>query len=105
MSSVSPSSPSPSHPASSPSPAFDAADPVRHLLVLPDRDAADEVADEVARRFPLDEQPQVVREALAGEDDAEDAQWLVVLEDPRGALAPDALRELAEEYEGWLEAE
>ncbi|MEV6672121.1 hypothetical protein [Streptomyces sp. NPDC051162] len=75
------------------------------MLVLPDRDAADEAADEAVRRFGLGEEPQVVREALAGEDDAEDAQWLVVLEDPRGALAPDALRELAEEYEGWLESE
>lgn len=99
------SSVSPSYPASSPSPAFDAAGPVRHLLVLPDRDAADEAADEAVRRLGLDEEPQVVREALAGEDDAEDAQWLVVLEDPRGTLAPDALREIAEEYEGWLESE
>ncbi|ARZ70170.1 hypothetical protein SMD11_4573 [Streptomyces albireticuli] len=99
MSSASP------YPASSPSPAFDAADAVRHLLVLPDRDAADEVAEEAGQRFPLEETPQIVREALAGEDDAEDAQWLVVVEDPRGTLDPEALRELAEEYEGWLESE
>ncbi|MGW1073878.1 hypothetical protein [Streptomyces sp. NPDC002537] len=75
------------------------------MLVLPDRDAADEVVDEAAQRFGLDEEPQVVREALAGEDDAEDAQWLVVIEDTAGKLATDALRELAEEYEGWLETE
>ncbi|MBT2383489.1 hypothetical protein [Streptomyces sp. ISL-11] len=78
---------------------------MRHLLVLPDRDAAGEAADEAAERFGLGEQPQIVREALAGEDDAEDAQWLVVVEDPRGTLDADALRELAEEYEGWLETE
>ncbi|MEU3873987.1 MULTISPECIES: hypothetical protein [Streptomyces] len=80
-------------------------EPLRHLLVLPDRDAAEEAADEAGRRFGLDEDPQIVREALAGEDDAEDAQWLVVLEDPDGDLDVAALRELADEYDGWLEVE
>ncbi|MFF5704310.1 hypothetical protein ACFY7H_17670 [Streptomyces sp. NPDC012794] len=77
---------------------------VRHVLVLPDRDAAEEVAQEVVDRFGLPEEPQLVRDALAGEDDAEDAQWLVVVEDPRGHLDAPALDELAAEYEGWLEA-
>nr|WP_308440237.1 hypothetical protein [Streptomyces mashuensis] len=75
------------------------------MLVLPDRETADEVADEAGRRFGLDDDPQVVREALAGEDDAEDAQWLVVVEDPDGELNLRELRELAEEYDGWLETE
>ncbi|MFD3514514.1 hypothetical protein [Streptomyces sp. NPDC058657] len=74
------------------------------MLVLPDRDAAEEVAREVADRFGVDEEPQLVRDALAGEDDAEDAQWLVVVEDPRSRLDPAALDGLAAEYEGWLEA-
>ncbi|MFJ7268137.1 hypothetical protein ACIQV3_16060 [Streptomyces sp. NPDC099050] len=77
---------------------------VRHVLVLPDRDAAEEVAREVADRFGLPEEPQLVRDALAGEDDAEDAQWLVVVEDPRERLAATDLDELAAEYDGWLEA-
>ncbi|MGW1775481.1 hypothetical protein [Streptomyces sp. NPDC002104] len=77
---------------------------VRHVLVLPDRDAAEEVAREVVDRFGLPEEPQLVRDALAGEDDAEDAQWLVVVEDPRERLAATALDELAAEYDGWLEA-
>ncbi|MFH8885452.1 hypothetical protein [Streptomyces californicus] len=76
---------------------------VRHVLVLPDRDAAEEVAGEVADRFGVAEEPQLVRDALAGEDDAEDAQWLVVVEDPAGRLDPVALNAFAEEYEGWLE--
>ncbi|MFF4155961.1 hypothetical protein [Streptomyces sp. NPDC001678] len=80
-------------------------DPVRHLLVLPDRDAAEEAAEEAGRRFVLDDDPEIVREALAGEDDAEDAQWLVVIDDPDGALDRAALRELAEEYDGWTEVE
>ncbi|MGC5342546.1 hypothetical protein ACPXCE_07525 [Streptomyces sp. DT24] len=75
----------------------------RHVLVLPDRDTAEEVAGEVADRFGVGEEPQLVRDALAGEDDAEDVQWLVVVEDPAGLLDPAALDAFAAEYEGWLE--
>ncbi|MGW4028993.1 hypothetical protein ACWEFL_06660 [Streptomyces sp. NPDC004838] len=75
----------------------------RHVLVLPDRDAAEEVARELADRFGVAEEPQLVRDALAGEDDAEDAQWLVVLEDPEARLDPAALDGFAAEYDGWLE--
>ncbi|MFH8288487.1 hypothetical protein [Streptomyces sp. NPDC018059] len=77
---------------------------VRHVLVLPDRDAAEEVAAELPDRFGVAEEPQLVRDALAGEDDAEDAQWLVVIEDPESRLDHTALDELAATYEGWLEA-
>ncbi len=71
--------------------------------MLPDREAAEEVAEELRLRFDLDEEPQLVRDALAGEDDAEDAQWLVVLEDPGGVHSPEVLDALATEHEGWLE--
>ncbi|MBL1289511.1 hypothetical protein B046DRAFT_01185 [Streptomyces sp. LamerLS-316] len=77
---------------------------VRHVLVLPDRDAAEEVAGELSDRFGVTEEPQLVRDALAGEDDAEDAQWLVVVEDPSARLDSAALDAFAAEYEGWLEA-
>ncbi|MCX5313210.1 hypothetical protein ACFYWN_09430 [Streptomyces sp. NPDC002917] len=77
---------------------------VRHVLVLPDRDTAEEVAGELADRFGVAEEPQLVRDALAGEDDAEDAQWLVVVEDPAGRLDSATLDAFAAEYEGWLEA-
>lgn len=76
---------------------------VRHVLVLPDRDAAEEVAELLAVRFALREEPHLVRDALAGEDDAEDAQWLVVVEDAGGTLDAAALEALAAEFEGWLE--
>ncbi|MGX1670586.1 hypothetical protein [Streptomyces sp. NPDC055400] len=76
----------------------------RHVLVLPDRDAAEEVAEELPDRFGVTEEPQLVRDALAGEDDAEDAQWLVVIEDPTGRLDPASLDAFAAEHEGWLEA-
>ncbi|MFE0421702.1 hypothetical protein [Streptomyces sp. NPDC058953] len=75
----------------------------RHVLVLPDRDAAEEVARELADRFGVTDEPQLVRDALAGEDDAEDAQWLVVVEDPAARLDPVVLDGFAAEYEGWLE--
>lgn len=78
---------------------------VRHVLVLPDRDTAEEVAEALAERFGVAEEPQLVRDALAGEDDAEDAQWLVVVEDPDGVYDPAGLDRLAAEYEGWREAE
>src|SRR5690606_26230900 len=44
---------------------------VRHVLVLPDRDAAEEVAEALGERLGVREEPRLVRDALAGEDDAE----------------------------------
>ncbi|MFC7305595.1 hypothetical protein ACFQVC_15360 [Streptomyces monticola] len=76
---------------------------VRHVLVLPDRDAAEEAAEALAERFGVTEEPQLVRDALAGEDDAEDAQWLLVLEDAQERLEPAALDEFAAEWDGWRE--
>ncbi|NEE10591.1 hypothetical protein G3M58_29565 [Streptomyces sp. SID7499] len=76
---------------------------VRHVLVLPDRDAAEEVVEALRERFAVVEEPQLVRDALAGEDDAEDAQWLVVLRDEDERLDPAELDGLAHEWEGWRE--
>lgn len=76
---------------------------VRHVLVLPDRDAAEAAAEALGERFALDEEPQLVRDALAGEDDAEDAQWLLVLRDERGRLDPGVLDAFAGEWDGWRE--
>jgi len=76
---------------------------VRHVLVLPDRDAAEEVAEALGERFGLSEEPQLVRDALAGEDDAEDAQWLVVLGDEDGRLDAGELDEFVGEWDGWRE--
>ncbi|ANH91472.1 hypothetical protein A8713_10030 [Streptomyces sp. SAT1] len=76
---------------------------VRHVLVLPDRDAAQEAAEELAERFGISEDPQLVRDALAGEDDAEDAQWLVVLRDEEERLDAAELDAFAGEWDGWRE--
>ncbi|MFB7456345.1 hypothetical protein [Streptomyces sp. NPDC056188] len=76
---------------------------VKHVLVLPDRDAAEEAAQALAERFAVDEEPRIVRDALAGEDDAEDAQWLVLLRDEGERLDPAELDAFAGEWEGWRE--
>jgi hypothetical protein len=79
---------------------------VRHLLVFPERDSAEEAAEAAAEWFPALGVPTVVRELLAGEDDVDDAQWVVVVDDPDDALQPADLARLdalAEEGEGWRE--
>jgi hypothetical protein len=78
----------------------------RQLLVLPDRDAAEETAEELGATQPDIGELEIVRDALAGEDDAEDAQWLVVVEAPDTGWTPallHALDAIAAEHEGWRE--
>ncbi|MFF1909745.1 hypothetical protein ACWDRR_07090 [Kitasatospora sp. NPDC003701] len=78
----------------------------RQLLVLPDRDAAEEATEELSANHPDLGELEIVRDALAGEDDAEDAQWLVVVEPPEDGWTPGLLRALdavATEHEGWRE--
>ncbi|MEV4557299.1 hypothetical protein AB0K51_09895 [Kitasatospora sp. NPDC049285] len=78
----------------------------RQLLVLPDRDAAEEVAEELTARWPDLGEVEVVRDALAGEDDAEDAQWIVVVEAPEDGWTARLLAELDRltgEQDGWRE--
>ncbi|WP_283136151.1 hypothetical protein [Rhizohabitans arisaemae] len=73
---------------------------MRHLLLFAEREEAEEVAGTLGEW--LGEEPRIVREALAGEDDAEDAQWVVVVEE----LAPDLIERvdaLTEEHDGWRE--
>ncbi|WP_053912493.1 hypothetical protein VM636_20765 [Streptomyces sp. SCSIO 75703] len=76
---------------------------VRHVLVLPDRDAAEEAAEALGEHFGLDEEPELVRDSLAGEDDAEDAQWLLVLRDEDERLDPRELDTFASRWDGWRE--
>ncbi|MEV6973801.1 hypothetical protein [Kitasatospora sp. NPDC093806] len=78
----------------------------RLLLVLPDRDAAEEASEELSADHPDLGELEIVRDALAGEDDAEDAQWLVVVEAPETGWTPAHLRALdavAVSHEGWRE--
>lgn len=76
------------------------------LLVFGEREDAEEVAETLGEWYPALGMPRVVRETLAGEDDAEDAQWLVVAEGLGEGLDEAALAgldELAERYDGWRE--
>ncbi|MFJ6616065.1 hypothetical protein ACIQOW_00580 [Kitasatospora sp. NPDC091335] len=76
------------------------------MLVLPDRDAAEEAVEELGAAQPDLGELEVVRDALAGEDDAEDAQWLVVAEAPESGWTSallHALDTLAAGHEGWRE--
>ncbi|MGK4583343.1 hypothetical protein [Kitasatospora sp. HPMI-4] len=79
----------------------------RQLLVLPDRDAAEEVAEELSARWPDLGELEVVRDSLAGEDDADDVQWLVVVDPPEEtgwtAELLTALDALAADQDGWRE--
>lgn len=78
----------------------------RQLLVLADRDEAEAVAEALLEQWPALGPLELVRDALAGEDDAEDAQWLVVLEEPVGGWQAElvaAVDALVAEHEGWRE--
>ncbi|WP_280672042.1 MULTISPECIES: hypothetical protein [unclassified Kitasatospora] len=80
----------------------------RQLLVLADRDSAEEVAGELTARRPELGPLELVRDALAGEDDAEDAQWLVVLEAPAVTGVWDhellaVVDAVLAEHDGWRE--
>ncbi|MEU1391985.1 MULTISPECIES: hypothetical protein [unclassified Nonomuraea] len=77
---------------------------MRQLLVFGERGDAEEVAETLGEWFPGLGVPRVVRETLAGEDDAEDAQWLVVV-DGLDEQALGQVDELVERYEGWREPE
>ncbi len=75
---------------------------VTRLVVLPDRDDAEALADGWrAGGVPAG----VHREVLAGEDDLEDAQWVVAVEPGPAALVVDdeALVAAAERLDGWVE--
>ncbi|RJQ67525.1 hypothetical protein D5S17_33650 [Pseudonocardiaceae bacterium YIM PH 21723] len=73
-------------------------------LVLPDRDAAEELAGEL--RAEGWRPGTVHRDMLSGEDDAEDVDWVVRLEyDDRGSVAADRYDDLvgrAEEHDGFV---
>lgn len=92
-------------------PAWHSGGMTEFLLLFPDRDVAEEVADDLLEEDDFTE-VRVVREALAGEEDDEDHEWGVyvrqsTIDDPASAVA-QALAErfgrLAEENGGWLDS-
>lgn len=78
------------------------------LLIAPDRDGAESAAEAVVDAGLAATPPRIVREALAGEDDAEDAQWLAVVAAPgpgwtTAQLA--TLTDIAADHDGWTETD
>jgi hypothetical protein len=91
-----------------------------HLIVLPERAAAEEIADGLreegfteVRVVRMAHAGRGPRPARAGDDDAEDAAWGVhvveeMVEDETGAVAQglrDRFAALAEEHHGWYDDE
>jgi hypothetical protein len=74
-----------------------------HLLVFPDRDVAEEVADDL--RFEDLEEVRVIREALAGEDDSEDHEWAVYVRTPEDPSYAARFEALVAEHGGWYDPE
>jgi hypothetical protein len=82
-----------------------------HLVVVPHPEVAREIADELREEGFTS--VQVVRMALAGEDDAEDVEWGVhIVEenivDEAGAVEHglrDRFEALAAEHHGWYDPE
>lgn len=82
-----------------------------HLLLFPDRDVADEIAEELSDEGFAE--VRVLRVALAGEDDAEDHEWGVYVREDEvadtGGPVVSGLRDrfeaLAREHDGWYDPE
>ncbi len=76
---------------------------VEHLLVLPSRDLAEQVAGELEAQGLRE--IRVVREALSGEDDAEDHEWAVWVRTPGEPGYAARLGALARDHDGWYDPE
>lgn len=80
-------------------------------MVFPDRDDADRIAEELREEGFTE--VRVVREALAGEEDDEDHQWVVYVREamvdddlsPAAAGLRRRFEALAEEHDGWYETD
>jgi len=74
---------------------------VEHLIVLPERETAEDVADELEAEGLAD--VRVVREALAGEDDSEAHEWAVHVRTPRDPAWSIRFQALAAAHDGWYD--
>jgi precorrin-6B methylase 1 len=72
-----------------------------HLLVFPDRDAAELVAEQLESAGFTD--VRVVREALAGEDDSEAHEWAVHVCTPDEPAYAVRFLAIAERHDGWYD--
>ncbi len=79
----------------------DEPDALEHLVVLPERDLAEEVAEQLAAEGLT--HVRVVREALAGEDDSEDHEWAVHVRTPDDGAWVERLTAIAQAHDGWYD--
>lgn len=81
-----------------------------YLMLFPERDVAEQIADELQEEDEFTE-VRVLREALAGEEDDEDHEWGVYVSqdtivDPASAVAralAERFEKLAADNDGWLD--
>ena len=76
-------------------------DETQHLIVLPERDTAEELAEELEAEGLAD--VRVVREALAGEDDSEAHEWAVYVRTPPDPAYAVRFQALAAAHDGWYD--
>ena len=76
-------------------------DETQHLIVLPERDGAEELAEELEAEGLTD--VRVVREALAGEDDSEAHEWAVYVRTPADPAYAVRFQALAAAHDGWYD--
>ena len=76
-------------------------DDVEHLIVLPERDGAEDLAEELEAEGLAD--VRVVREALAGEDDSEAHEWAVYVRTPADPAYAVRFQALAAAHDGWYD--
>ena len=76
-------------------------DETQHLIVLPERDGAEELAEELGAEGLTD--VRVVREALAGEDDSEAHEWAVYVRTPADPAYAVRFQALAAAHDGWYD--
>jgi precorrin-6B methylase 1 len=80
----------------------DATDDSReHLIVLPERELAESLADDLEAEGLPD--VRVVREALAGEDDSEAHEWAVYVRTPSDPAYAVRFEALAAAHDGWYD--
>ncbi|WP_330474858.1 hypothetical protein [Terrabacter sp. C0L_2] len=72
-----------------------------HLIVLPERDVAESLADDLEAEGLSD--VRVVREALAGEDDSEAHEWAVYVRTPSDPAYAVRFEALAAAHDGWYD--
>lgn len=74
---------------------------LEHLIVLPERERAESLASELEDEGLAG--VRVVREALAGEDDAEDHEWAVYVRTPDDPAYAERFAALAAAHDGWYD--